>query len=172
MRYQCKHARHDEERPSRKRRLLLIPLLTGAALAGGYAFATWSSSGSGTGEAKSMTAVDSVISPGTNAADLYPGATSSVEVTVSNPNPYAVVVNSISAGSSALVNTTCLAGTVTSDARTTDPAGLLQADNTTTAIPAGGTGSYELVTHMGATAADSCQGQTFTLALTATLSSA
>lgn len=171
MRYQCKHARHDEERPSRKRRLLLIPLLTGAALAGGFAFATWSSSGSGTGEAKSMTAVDSVISPGTNAADLYPGATSSVEVTVSNPNPYAVVVNSISAGSSALVNTTCLAGTVTSDARTTDPAGLLQVD-ATAAIAAGGTGSYELVTHMGATAADSCQGQTFTLALTATLSSA
>jgi hypothetical protein len=138
---------------------------------GGYAVAAWTSSGSGSGQAQSTVAANSVITPGTNTADLYPGATSSVEVAISNPNAYPVVVNSISAGSSALVNTSCTAGTVTTDARSTDPTGLTQSDNVTKVIAAGGSGTYTLVSHMGVGAVDACQGQTFTLALTAALTS-
>jgi hypothetical protein len=157
----------------KKRKLLLaIPLMIGAALVTGYAFAAWTSTGSGTGEARSTTSINSVIAPGTDAPDLYPGSTSSVTVTVSNPNAYPVTVTSISAGSSALVNGTCTAGTVTSDARAMDVTGQVQSDNTTKPIAAGGSGTYTLVTHMSASAVDGCKLQTFTMPLTATLASA
>ncbi len=173
MTYHPKHtSRQDPDQRAGKKRYLLIPLLTGGALVAGAAFASWTSSGSGTGQARSTTSVDSVISPGTNAADLYPGASSTVEVAISNPNPYPIVVNSISAGSSALVNVSCAAGTVTTDARATDPTGLVQSDNVTKTIAAGGSGTYTLVSHMGASAVDACKSQTFTLALTAALTSA
>ena len=154
------------------KKLLVIPLLVGAALSAGYAFAAWTSSGSGSATAKSTTSIDSVIAPGSSSPDLYPGATSSVTVTVSNPNPYPVVVNSISAGSSALVNTSCSAGTVTSDARPTDATGLTQSDGSTKVIAPSGSGTYALATHMSSTAVDACKSQTFTLSLTGALSSA
>ncbi len=156
----------------RHKKLLFIPLLVSAAIVTGVAFAAWLSNASGTAEARSTTSVDSVIAPGANSPDLYPGSTSSVTVTVSNPNAYPVIVNAISAGSSALVNGTCVAGTVTSDARTVDATGLLQSDNTSKNIAAGGSGTYTLVTQMSGAAADTCKLQTFSMALTATLSSA
>lgn len=155
----------------RHKKLLIIPLLIGAAVASGIAFAAWTSSGSGSGQARSTTSLDSVIAPGTNSPDLYPGSTSSVTVTVSNPNAYPVLVTSISAGSSNLVNGTCAAGSVTSDVRAMDVAGLAQTSGGP-AIAAGGSGEYTLVTHMTAGALDSCKLQTFTLPLTATLASA
>lgn len=162
----------NDKKNKRGRKLLVIPLAVGAALASGYAFAAWTSSATGTGQAKSTTSIDSVIAPGTNASDLYPGAASTVTVTVSNPNPYPVLVNSISAGSSALVNTTCTAGTVTTDSRPTDATGIVQSDNTTKVIPANGSGTYTLTTHMTSTAVDACKSQTFTMTLTGALSSA
>jgi hypothetical protein len=154
----------------KRKKLVAIPCLVAVAVATGVAFAAWTSSGSGSGTAQSTTSINSVIAPGASAADLYPGATQSVTVTVSNPNPYPLLVNSISAGSSALVNTTCAAGTVTSDARPTDATGLLQSDGTTKAIAAGGSGTYTLTTHMAASAVDACKAQTFSLPLTAILS--
>lgn len=166
----AKHLRQPEPR-KRRTKLLLIPLAVGAALATGFAFAAWSSNASGTAEARSTTSVDSTITPGANAADLYPGATSTVEVSVDNPNAYPVVVTSISAGSSALVNATCTAGTVTTDAQALDATGLTQADGSTKVIAAGGSGTYELVSHMDGSAVEACKSQTFTLALTATLAS-
>jgi hypothetical protein len=167
-----KHNERKEAKQGRKfRKLIVIPVAVGAALAGGYAFAAWTSSATGTGQARSTTSIDSVISPGTNAADLYPGATSSVLVTVTNPNPYPVLVNSISAGTSPLVNGTCVAGTVTSDARTVDATGIVQSDNATKTIAANGSASYTLVTHMTAGALDTCKSQTFTMTLTGALSS-
>jgi hypothetical protein len=167
-----RNAQEADKKVRKHKKLLIVPLAVGAALAGGYAFAAWTSSATGTGQAKSTTSIDSVIAPGTNAADLYPGAASTVTVTVSNPNPYPVIVNSISAGSSALVNTSCTAGTVTSDVRATDATGIVQSDNTTKVIAASGSGTYTLATHMSATAVDACKLQTFTMTLTGTLSSA
>lgn len=152
----------------RRRKLLLVPLATGVALASGLAFAAWTSDGTGTGEAKSTTSVNSVIAPGTSAADLYPGASGTVTVTVSNPNPYPVLVTSISAGSSNLVNTSCTAGTVTTDTRALDVAGLDKTGGGKT-IAASGSGTFTLTTHMSGSAVDACKSQTFTLPLTATL---
>ncbi len=155
-----------------KRKFLAVPVIGTVLVTAGVAIAAWTSSGAGSAAAKATTAVDSVIAAATSAADLFPGAVSSVTVTISNPNPYPVVVNSISAGSAPLVNTLCLAGTVTSDARPTDAAGLVQADGSTKTIAAGGSGTYTLTTRMAASAVDACKSQTFSLALSATLSSA
>ncbi|MDQ6726887.1 MAG: hypothetical protein M3066_12080 [Actinomycetota bacterium] len=147
-----------------------MPGFVVAVIGAGIAFAAWSSTGTGSGTAQARSATNSVIAAGTSAADLYPGATQSVTITVSNPNPYSVLVTSISAGSSTLVNGTCVAGTVTSDAKALDATGLLQT-NATKPIAASGSGTYSIITHMTTGAVDACQGQTFSLALTATLTS-
>ncbi|MCA1843237.1 MAG: hypothetical protein LC792_08620 [Actinobacteria bacterium] len=142
------------------------------AVAAGAAYAAWSSNATGSATAQSKTSVDSTIAPGTSLADLYPGAAKTVTVTINNPNEYPVIVTSISAGSSSATGTAsaCLAGTVTTDARTLDATGLTQSDNSTKTIAASGTGTYTLVTHMAATAVDACKSQTFTLSgMTATL---
>ena len=154
-----------------KRKLLVCYFAGAGVFSAGIAYAAWSSTGTGTATAQATTSASSVIAAGTSAADLYPGAVKTVTVTISNPNPYPVLVNSISAGSSALVNSTCVAGTVTSDAKPTDATGLLQSNGTTKQIAATGSGTYTMTTHMAASAVDACKLQTFTLALTATLSS-
>lgn len=151
------------------RKLLALPLMTGALLAAGVAFAAWTSDGTGSLTAQSTTSEDSVIAAGTYAADLYPGAAKSVTVTISNPNDYPVLVTSLAAGSSGVVNTTCVAGTVTGDARALDATGLVQSDGTTKTVAANGSGTYTVTTRMAASAADACKSQTFTLALTATI---
>ena len=148
---------------SLKRRTTFLAAMISVLLVAGVAFAAWTSSGSGSGQAKSTTSVNSTISNGTAAADLFPGATKSVTVSINNPNDYPVTVKTISAGSSAAVNG-CAAGTVTSDAVASVPS------NT---IAAGESGTYTLVTHMAGSATDACKSQTFVLGgLTATLESA
>ncbi len=154
-----------------RHKLLFMPLAAGASLAAGLAFAAWTSDGTGSGTARATTSTDSVITAGTGAADLLPGAVKTVTVTVSNPNSYPVVVNSISAGSSPLVNVSCAAGTVTSDERPTDAAGLVQSDGSSRRIVADGSGTYTITTRMLPSAVDACKSQAFNLPLTATLSS-
>lgn len=134
----------------------------GVVAVAGVAYAAWSSSGSGSGSVTSTTSINSTISPANSGTALYPGGGTDFTVTVDNPNSYPVVVTSISAGSSGLVNGACAAGTVTSAAVTAPP-------NTT--IAAHGTGTYTLHAQMAGNADDSCKSQTFTLPLTATLAS-
>lgn len=145
------------------RRTTTVAAGLAAATTIGVAFAAWTSTGSGTGSAASTTSANSTIAPVTLvAADLlYPGATKSTQVTVSNPNAYPVVVTGISAGSSDAVNG-CAAGSVITDA-VSNPAGT---------IAPGGTGTYTLTLRMTNNPSDACKSQTFSLPLTATLESA
>lgn len=145
-----------------KRRLGAV--VGGIALAGvaGIALAAFLSSGTGSVEAASTTAVASTISPTTAAGGLYPGATTTGTVTVNNPNAYPVIVTSITGGTSNATTGNCPAGTVTSDALT-NPSGT---------IAPGATRTYTLTARMIADPANTCQGQTFTLPLTASLASA
>ena len=140
---------------------LVIGGVATLAIGGGVAWAAWSSTGSGSGSVTSTTSVNSTISSDTTGVPLYPGASKTFTVKVNNPNDYPVVVNSISAGSSLITSGGCVSGTVTSTG-STNPSGT---------IAAGLTGTYTLTAHMDPNAADNCQGQTFTLPLTATLSS-
>ena len=160
---------------SRKKIAVALAGVGLVALAAGVAYAAWSSNASGSATAEATTSEDSTIAPGSSLADLYPGADKTITVTIDNPNDYPVMVTSISAGSSSATGAAdaCVAGTVTTDARTLDAAGLFQSDNTTKIIGPGLTGSYTLDTHMAPTAVDACKAQTFTMAgMTGTLVSA
>lgn len=142
-----------------------VTLVTGIAvgvIGVGVAWAAWTSSGSGSGHVTSTTSIDSTISPDGAGVALYPSAVTSYTVTIDNPNDYPVTVDSISAGSSNAVNG-CAAGSVTSDA-VANPAG--------GAIPAHGKHVYTITVRMIKDPSDACKNQTFTLPLTATLSSA
>ena len=150
-------------------------LVAGSALAvlaiAGVAFAAWVADGSGSGQALSTAHVDSVISSDDKGVALYPGSTSSFTVKITNPNKYPSVVTSISNGGSAAVGG-CDAASVTSDARTFDNTGLVQADGSTKVIPAEGSAIYRLTTHMIGDPKQECESQAFSLSLTATLRSA
>lgn len=154
-----------------------LAAVTTMMLGAGVAFASWTSTGDGAGSAESTTDQQSAIAAGDWAADLYPGATKSVTVTVDNPNDYPVIVTQISAGSSdALAAPVCAAATVTSDRlgpATVDDtsAALTQADGTSTTIAAEGSGTFTLDTHMSASATDGCKSREFNLPLTAALRS-
>jgi hypothetical protein len=132
----------------------------GVVLVAGVAYAAWTSTGAGSGSVTSTTSANSVISSSDAGAALYPGGTTTFKVKITNPNSYPVVVNSISAGTSNVVNG-CAAGAVTSAAVT----------NPTGTIAAGGTADYTLTATMDHDASDACKSQTFSLPLTATLSS-
>jgi hypothetical protein len=160
---------------SRKKIAAVVAGVGVLAAAAGVAYAAWTSGATGSATAQSTTSIASVIAPGTSLPDLYPGAAKTVTVTISNPNDYPVVVNSISAGTSGATGagSACLAGTVTTDSRTLDATGLLQSDNTTKIIAGTASGTYTLGTHMAPTAVDACKSQTFTMSgMTATLTSA
>ena len=164
-------------RPRRRRRAALAALaglvVVGSGfVAGSFALAAWLSQGSGSGAARSATSADSVISAEGYVADLFPGAHSTVAVRVTNPNDFPVVVRSLAAGAAVATAAGCPAGTVTTDARADTPTGLFQRGGTTVVIPAHGFGVYALDTHMGAAPPDSCQSQTFTIPLSASLASA
>lgn len=144
-----------------RKRTAVIAAVAVLAVGGGVAYAAWTSTGAGSGKVTSRTSVDSEITPVDGATGLYPGATVSFQVTITNPNDYPVAVSSISAGASALTQDGCAAGTVTSPA-VSDPG----------TIEARGTGTYTLQATMNADAANNCKSQTFTLPLTAELVSA
>lgn len=128
-------------------------------LAGGIAYAAWSVFGSG-----STTATSTTIAPlgvtTTVGAQLYPGGTTLLTVTVSNPNPRPVTVTSITQNGA-------ITGCTTPDLTLTLPAVSLP-------VPAGGSASVVLgpVVAMGTSSSTDCQGVTFTIPLRATGASA
>lgn len=152
------------------------------------AVAAWQSTGSGTAQVKATVALASAITPRTPTAAqaLYPGATKQAEVTITNPNPYPVIVTYVSGASSTASGTEGTATACAAGAATVDPLGsatstapLAQYDPgtgyvvpTSTSIPPSGSAVYLLTTHMVANPDNGCQGQTFDVAVTANLQSA
>ncbi len=79
------------------RRVLSSSLLVFALLGiGGTAVAMWTTGGTGTGYADTDTAEEVTITPGTTSAQLYPGGSANVMLSLSNPNAYSVTVTSLS----------------------------------------------------------------------------
>jgi len=82
--------------PRTTRRMLLTSLFVAlAVLIGGAANAYWSGSGGGAGSGTAGTTVAVTLSPGTPAADLFPGGAANVVLTVSNPNLFPVRIGSL-----------------------------------------------------------------------------
>ncbi len=81
------------------KRLTAGTVVLGVALVASVAFAAWTATGSGSGYTKATTAsaLDTVDVSNTTTAQLYPGGTSDVKISIHNPNPYPVLVTSVAA---------------------------------------------------------------------------
>ena len=146
---------------NRSKKFVAASITGAAAVLGGAAFAMWSSTGVGPGNAKALSAVNITVSAATGAADLYPGFTQGdVFFTSANTNPYPVTFTSMSPG------------TITSSDQTNCPASNLTvstASGLSLLVPAGATatpGTIADVVTLASTAPNGCQGVVFTIALT------
>jgi hypothetical protein len=126
------------------------------------AYALWSSTASGSGNAKALTAQTITVTAATGAADLYPGFTAGdVFFTVSNTNPYPVTFTSMAAG------------TITSSSPSLCPASNISVATPTISVTSAvgdnnAPKSIADVVSMVGAAPDACQGVTFTIGLTLT----
>lgn len=158
-------------RRGRHRRRITLSLVVGAltATVAGAAFAFWISSGTGAAAAGSASAAAVTLTPGTAAAQLYPGGQAAVTLTIANPGAATVRIGSLvldsTQGSSGFAVDAAHAGcTLSALAFTTQT-------NTGAGwtVPGGGSlpvtlpGSLAMAT----SAANACQGATFTVHLKA-----
>lgn len=132
-------------------------------LTAGLAVALWTANGTGSGNARALTAQTITVNATTGTADLYPGfAGGDVHFTLTNTNPYAVTFDSMTPGAIISSNPgSCPASNVSASSAT----GL--------SLPVGanatsGAQSIANVVSMDSGAPDGCQGVTFTIALTLT----
>jgi hypothetical protein len=144
------------------RRLAVTTAIVLGALIVSVAFATWTTSGSGSGRAKALSNVDLTVTARTGDADLYPGFNDGdLYFTVDNPNPYDVTFTSATFGAVTSSDTTaCPSSNVTVDVSV---AGL------SLTVPAGNTGTdlqIDDVVSMLGTAPNGCQDKTFDIAVT------
>lgn len=127
----------------------------------GVALAAWLVSGSGNGAAKAGSLTTLTVNSATAAtADLYPGGTGALYLSVTNPNNLALNIVSVSPnGAITSDKPGCGAADVTFTAKTGLSVALLANEsNHTFNLPAAVT--------MVAAAADECQGATFTIPVT------
>jgi hypothetical protein len=148
----------------RKRYLVLLLLLLAVVLVG-IGVASWNISGSGNGYAKATTASSITLADATafTTADLYPGATGSLKLRVTNPNSFPIQVTTVSGN-----------GTITSDKGSACDAstGVSFANQTGLAlnVGAGATATLTVASSVSMSNAsdNSCQGAVFTVPVTVT----
>jgi hypothetical protein len=156
-------------------RMLAVGLLVLAGLAvAGVASAFWSVGGGGSGSGSSDTTQPVTLTPGVAADGLYPGGEANVTVAISNPNAETVRIESLSldptsgAGGFAVDagHAGCLVDTFGFETQTNAGRGW-----TVPASDSSGNGSLVLTlpnaVSMDLGAANSCQGATITVYLTA-----
>jgi hypothetical protein len=148
----------DKSGPRKK--VALVSVLGTACIAAGIAWAAWNVGGSGSGYAKagSASALTLGDATGSTTADLYPGATGSVKVSITNPNSFPVRVTDVTGN-----------GTITSDkgAACNAATGVAFANQTglTLDLAAGATSTFTLgsAVTMSNSSDNSCQGAVFTI---------
>jgi hypothetical protein len=140
-------------------------LTTGVILTAGIAFAAWTAGGSGNGYAKAATvgALTTVDASASTTAQLYPGGTGDVKITVSNPNAFPVTVTGVS-GSGTITSNAGATCTNATGVTFTDTTGLtdVAAASTTTTITLTNKAS------MSNSSNNACQGAIFTIPVTLT----
>jgi hypothetical protein len=145
-----------------KKQLIGVGVITTTLLAAGVAFAAWNAGGTGSGYAKATTAQALSTVAATTTAQLYPGGTADVEITIHNPNPYPVSVTSISGN-----------GAITSDkgAACNASTGVTYTDRTGTFnVAANADASFTLTgaVAMSNASDNACQGAVFTVPVSLT----
>jgi hypothetical protein len=150
------------------RRAPLFVLVSAVVLAiAGAAFAFFAATGSGSAAATTSTAAALTLSPATPTAQLFPGGQAAVAVTVTNPNTASVRVGSLaldtSQGNTGFAvdgaHSGCSVSTLSFTTQTNAGAGWT--------VPGQGSVSLTLTgsLSMSASAANACQGATFTVYL-------
>ena len=145
--------------------------LAASLLASGAAYAFWTTAGTGTGTARSASVLPITVTAGAPTARVYPGGTSDVAVTFSNPNPFVVRVGSLtldtSRGTGGFAvdsgHSGCGLSVLSFAAQTNAGEGW--------AIPANGSLNADLAGSLSMTtaAANACQGASITVYLAATV---
>jgi hypothetical protein len=153
-----------------RKRLVAIGALVVAGSLIGVAIAAWTTGGSGSGQASAGSAASMTISAGTPSTSLYPNGSADVAASISNPNPYDVHVGSISLG--AVSVDAGHSGCNLPSISVTSPQTNGGSGWDVPAKSGGVNGSLDVdltnAISMSNAANDSCQGATFTVALTAT----
>jgi hypothetical protein len=138
-------------------------------VAAGAAFAAWSTSTSGDASAKAATATALTLADASasTTGDLYPGGTGALKLKVANPNPFPVRVTAVTGN-----------GAITSDTTGCNSTnhGVTFTDQTGQTIDLAANAAAAVVTLAGAvqmstSAANACQGATFTIPVTVTAAS-
>ena len=141
-----------------------VAALTIAALAFAAAgLAYFSATGSGSGSAHLFNLQGLAVSSAAPSSELYPGGSSDLAATVDNPNPTPVHVHSFVLGPSGITNDKpgCGAGDVAFDGPVTN-------GGDDFVFPPGDSAlTLPNAISMSPTAADACQGATFTVSLEA-----
>ncbi len=162
------------QKKSSTRKLAVTTAAVLGALILGIAFANWTATGSGSGTAKAVTAnVSAVTTDPTGAqADLYPGFTGGdLFFKITNPNPYAVSFDKYTLGAITMEDGSGACSTATGNVSVPTTERTLPSGSEIT-VPADTTvpvsRSIADVVSMNSGAANECQGDTFTIAITLT----
>ncbi|HSE72822.1 MAG TPA: hypothetical protein VLA97_18805 [Nocardioidaceae bacterium] len=141
-----------------KKRAALVTGTTLALVGGGIAFAAWTSTGTGTGSVTAGSEVDLTVEQSDTEAvsGLFPTGSKTITISVTNPNPYAVELDTLAwDGGVVADNSECDTTSVTAELAPGQALG--------DRIASDGTVSKEFVVSMAADADPDCQGATFTL---------
>lgn len=159
-----------------RKKIAAATAATALGVGGVIAYAAWTSSGSGNGTVSARSASALVVADATTATTLYPTGTANLVVTLTNNNAYNVAVTAISQGVLSSGAPTAAAITVDSNHSSCNVSSVtLTAPALSGVVVAGNGGTYTLTLHnavaMDNTAADACQGATFTVPVVATAAS-
>ncbi|GAB3661812.1 LEA type 2 family protein [Nocardioides korecus] len=131
-----------------------------ALAVGGVAVAAWTSNGTGTGAVTAGTS-KSVTVAGAPVLGLFPTGNVTQQVTVTNPNDYAVTLTALTPGTVTADKAGCNADSVTGAALS----------NLSDRIAAGSSVTKSVTVSMTNAALDACQGAVFTVSYAATAAS-
>ena len=148
------------------RKAFVVLALLLSAVAASAVIAAWVTNGTGPGYAKAQTSSNLTLSDASasTTADLYPGATGSVKLKVTNPNPFPVRITSVAKQASAITSDKGAACDASSGVTFSDQTGLaldVAADATVTLTLAN-------AISMSNASDNSCQGALFTIPVNVT----
>ena len=148
------------------RKAFVVLALLLSAVAASAVIAAWVTNGSGPGYAKAQTASNLTLSDASasTTADLYPGATGSVKLKVTNPNPFPVRITSVAKQASAITSDKGAACDASTGVTFSDQTGLALD------LAAGATTTFTLANAISMSNAsdNSCQGAVFTIPVNVT----
>ncbi len=152
-----------------KAKLFVILAPATLLVAAGVGFAAWATSGSGTASAGAATASSITLGDASGAVttDLYPGATGSLKVKVTNPNSFPVRITAVS-GNGAITSSAGAACNAAHGVTLSNQTGL------TLDLAAGATTTFSLAgaVQMSNASDNACQEAVFSIPVTVTAASA